>query len=51
MKGKTTHRTLYTKVWQEKSNFTSENIFLYSQQKDKSLSTSMKEVRNNGIGS
>jgi hypothetical protein len=29
----------------------SENILLYSQQRDKSLSTSKKEVRNDGIGS
>jgi hypothetical protein len=47
----TTHRTLCTKVWQEKNNFTTKNILLYSSQKDKTLNTFKKEVKNNGIGS
>ncbi len=34
-----------------KNDFTSENILLYNPQRDKALSTSKKEVRNNGIDS
>jgi hypothetical protein len=34
-----------------KSDFTLEIILLYSPQRDKTLSTSKKEVRNGGIGS
>jgi hypothetical protein len=32
-----------------KNNFISKNIFLYSPQRDKTISTSKKEVRNDGI--
>jgi hypothetical protein len=32
-----------------KSNFTSKNILLYSSQRDRALSTSKKEVKNDGI--
>jgi hypothetical protein len=31
-----------------KNNFISENIIIYSPQRDRSLSTSKKEVRNSG---
>jgi hypothetical protein len=34
MKIKTTNRTLGTKVWKEKDNFTPKNIFMYSPQMD-----------------
>ncbi len=34
-----------------KSNFTSENIFLYTPQRDKTLSTLKKETRNCGTSS
>lgn len=33
-----------------KNNFTLENIIMYSPKKDRSLSTSKKEIKNNGIG-
>ncbi len=39
------------KVWQEKNNFISKNILLYSSHRDKTLSTFKKEVKNGGIGS
>jgi len=39
------------KYGKEKKKFTSENILLYSSQRDKTLSTSKKEVKNGGIGS
>lgn len=50
-KENTTHRTLHTKVWQEKDKFTLENIFLYNPQKDRDLNTSKKEVKNDGTSS
>jgi hypothetical protein len=34
MKKKTTNRTLGTKIWKEKDNFTPKNIFMYNPQMD-----------------
>jgi hypothetical protein len=48
-KENTTHRILRTKVWQNKDNFTPKNIFMYNPERDKTLNTSKKEVRNDGI--
>ncbi len=39
------------KIMTRKSNFTFKIILLYSPQRDKTLSTSKKEVKNGGIGS
>jgi hypothetical protein len=44
----TTHRILHTNNMAGKSNFTLENILMYNPQRDKALSTSKKEVRNDG---
>jgi hypothetical protein len=35
----------------EKNNFISKDILLYSAQRDKALSTSKKEIKNDGISS
>jgi len=51
MKEKTTHIEFYLELWQEKDNFTLENILLYNPQRDKTLSTSKKKIRIGGIGS
>jgi hypothetical protein len=48
-KENTTHRILHTKVWQDKNNFIPKNILMHNPQRDKALSTSKKEVRNDGI--
>jgi hypothetical protein len=39
----------YIQSMARKNDFTSENILLYNPQRDKTLSTSKKEVKNNGI--
>jgi hypothetical protein len=41
---------LHTKLWQEKNDFTLKNILLYNPQRDKTLSTFKKEVKNGEIG-
>jgi hypothetical protein len=48
-KENTTHRILHTKVWQEKNSFTLKNIFMYYLERDRTLSSSKKEVKNDGI--
>jgi hypothetical protein len=47
---KTLHIEFYIrKVWQDKDNFAPKNILMYSLERDRVLSTSRKEVKNDGI--
>jgi hypothetical protein len=50
-KEKTTHIVFYLELWQEKDNFTLENILLYNPQRNKALSISKKKIKNGGTGS
>ncbi len=51
MKEKTTHVEFQLELWQEEDNFTPKKILLYNSQRDKTLSTSKKKIRNGGTSS
>jgi hypothetical protein len=46
---KTLHTNFYIQKYNDKNNFIPKNILMHNPQRDKALSTSKKEVRNNGI--